>query len=309
MLVQVPDGLADLAFRDRHRVAHDAPEQVEGERAHGPRQEPVGHALGVPQGARLPGRQRRGELGRTGRLDSDDLDRRGQREDRDRDAGDEPPTAHRHQDRTGVGPLLENLEADGSLASDHVRMIERRDQGQTLVPCNRLGPGPLLGRPRGSRQHHLTAMAPHTLDLHPGRRLGHHDHGTEAELARGERQCLAVVAARGRDHALRAASSHQPGKRMVGAADLEGTDRLEQFALERHGHAHPSGEIGRIPQRRAQRDAIQHAGGASDGVQGNGRGGSGEWHGSGVILSEAREAGVESWLLRGVHPGPSQGSG
>ena len=183
---------------------------------------------------------------------------RGERRHGHRDAGDEAAAAHRHQDGPDIGPLLEDLETDGALPGDHVGMIERRDHRQTLLPRDGLGPRALLGRPGGARQHHLATIAPHPVDLHLWGGFGHHHHRPEPEVTRGESQCLPVIAARGGDHAPRPASCHQPRQCVIGTADLERADRLEELTLEGDGNADPGGQIGRLEEGGAHRHAVEH---------------------------------------------------
>ena len=68
-------------------------------------------------------------------LHADDAHLGPQRLDRDRDAGDEPAAADRHDDRVeriGVG-LVEELEADRALPGDDERIVERGDERRAGV--------------------------------------------------------------------------------------------------------------------------------------------------------------------------------
>ena len=115
---------------------------------------------------------------------------------------------------------------------------------QAFLPRDGLGAGSLLRRPCRAGEHHFTALPPHPVHFHLGRGFGHDDHRAQPELPSGVGQRLAVVAARGGDDAAGATPTHQPGEGVVGAADLEGADGLEQLALEGDRHADACGEIG-----------------------------------------------------------------
>ena len=102
-------------------------------------------------------------------------------------------------------------------------MPRRADQLQRdLVPLVRAGSG----------EHDLGAVAAHALDLDLRRGLGHHDHGLGAEQPRRARHRLGVVARRVGHHSPGPLLVGQGADGVVGAAHLEGADRLEALRLE-----------------------------------------------------------------------------
>ena len=62
---------------------------------------------------------------------------------------------------------------------------------------------------------------------------------------------------------------------VVGAAHLEGPDRLELFALEGHRVPHERGERRHLDERRPDGDALDRGGRAADVVDGDGGAGGG----------------------------------
>jgi hypothetical protein len=95
---------------------------------------------------------------------------------------------------------------------------------------------------------HLGAIPPHTLDLDRRRRLGHDDHGADAESLRDQRHRLTMIAGGVGDDARGARLGRQLRNHVAGTAHLERTHRLQVFALERQradleerrSHGHPT---------------------------------------------------------------------
>ena len=117
---------------------------------------------------------------------------------------DEAAAAHRDEHRVDRPlALAQDLHADGALAGDDVGIVVgmHEDEAEPALELHRVRVG--LGV-AVAVQHHLGAARRDRvhLDLRRGHR--HDDGGAAAELLRGERHALRVVARAGGDHAARA---------------------------------------------------------------------------------------------------------
>ena len=104
-------------------------------------------------------------------------------------------------------------------------------------------------------QHDVGAVLARRLQLGQGDPDGHEDRRGDAELARGERDALGVVAGRGRDDAARLLVVGQLREAVVGAPDLVRAGALQVLALEVHGRPEQLGEEPRALHRRDAGDA------------------------------------------------------
>jgi hypothetical protein len=175
---------------------------------------------------RPSGLQRAKQRRRRLRLDPDDPDPpsvpRG-------DAADQPAAADRDEKRVEIGELFFDLAAERRLPKQCLALVEGMD---------RRGAG--LRRPglaRGKRvvvaltaDDEIGAIAANARYLDGRGGVRHEDPGGNPEALRGERDCRAVVAARGRDDPGR---RHGPGQQVrEGAAHLERARMLQLFELE-----------------------------------------------------------------------------
>src|SRR5690606_27152218 len=135
------------------------------------------------------------------------------------------------EDGADAGPVLEDLERDGTLPRDDVRVVERRDHGEAALGGDGLGAGLPLGG-GGALEHDLGAQAAGALDLDVRGGDGHDDDGGDLEEPRGEGDGLCVVAGGEGDDAGPALLLGQARDHGVGAPQLEGADALEVLALE-----------------------------------------------------------------------------
>jgi hypothetical protein len=106
----------------------------------------------------------------------------------------------------------------------------------------------------------LGAVAAHGGDLDVRRGARHHDAATRAAAAAGERDALGVVAGGGGDDATRELRVTQVGDAVVGAAQLEGKDRGQVLAFDRHRHTEPLRQTGRVLEWRRRRQDFVDAG-------------------------------------------------
>ena len=134
------------------------------------------------------------------RLHADEPHAGPQRTQRDRDSRRQPAAADRQDEGLDVRQLLGELEPDRALARDHGGVLERVHERRAglLRARERLGQRLVEAR---AREHGLGAVVARRVDLRHRRVLRHVDRRLDAELARGPRDRLAVVARARRDHA------------------------------------------------------------------------------------------------------------
>jgi hypothetical protein len=132
-----------------------------------------------------------------------------------------------------LAELPHDLHGHGALAGDHVRVIERRDVGVTVLVDQLVGVG--CGLIEGvALEHHPGTVVAHRAYLDLRRGLGHHDHRLDSQLLGGQGHTLGVVAGGGADYPLGLLLLGQMGNPVVGAANLEGKHRLKIFPLEQN---------------------------------------------------------------------------
>ena len=121
-------------------------------------------------------------------------------------------------------------------------------------------------------EHDLGARGAGVGDLQR-RRIGRHDDGgLHAQQARGFGKALRVVARRPADDALLAVGLAHRGQEIVGAAQLERAGALQALGLDEQPAAQPRVDPRVLQQRRADRDALEAAGGGLNIGEGRGRG-------------------------------------
>jgi hypothetical protein len=145
--------------------------------------------------------------------------------------------------------------ADCALAGDYIGIVVRVDEGQALFGLDMAGMG--IGIVKAfAMQHDMAAHSAHGLDLDVGCGARHHDCGLQAELARRQRDALRMIAGRGANDTPRALFGRERGHLVVGAAQLEGEDRLQILALEADAGAQPGGEPRHAVERALDRHVI-----------------------------------------------------
>ena len=110
-----------------------------------------------------------------------------------------------------------------------------------------------------AHEHDLGAQVADRVDLDLRRRLRHHDHRTQSELARRVGDALRMIAGARGDDAARALLVGQVRDAVVGAAQLEAEHRLLIFPLEENGVAEPSRQASRPVERRLARHVVHTA--------------------------------------------------
>ena len=153
---------------------------------------PGRHRRGRP---RLQGRGQRRHLGR---LHPDEPHSRLLRLDGHRHARGQPPAPHRQDHGVHPGQVLDDLEAQGALAGDHLGVIKGVNEG---IPLGHQGLGPHQGLAQvPAMEDHSRAVALGGQLLGNRGPLGHDDGGRKAQLGGGKGHALAVVARRGGHH-------------------------------------------------------------------------------------------------------------
>ena len=105
-------------------------------------------------------------------------------------------------------------------------------------------------------QDHARVPAADRLHLDGRRCARHDDRGPNAEFLGRQGHALGVVAGRGADHPALQRLARKPGHLVVGAAQLEGKDRLQVLALEQDWVAEPGGEARHGVERALDRDIV-----------------------------------------------------
>ncbi len=260
LLKHVLDGGAEGVVVDLDDVVDVAAAEAKGLASDPSDRGSVGEEPHLAQRDPTSGDQRARHRVRVDRLHADDLDLGTHRLDVGGDAGDEPATADRNEDRAQRPVVLrmvlaKDLQAHRPLPRDHVGIVERVHERQLASPLQdqrvRVGVGERI-----AVQHHLGAEGADGGDLHLGRRGRHDDEGARAELARGERHPLRVVAGAGRDHAPPQDRGGQVDHLVVGAAQLEAEDRLQILALEQDRRAETRRQLRREVERRLDGDVV-----------------------------------------------------
>ncbi len=168
-------------------------------------------------------------------MHANDLDVRADLLDVSGNAGNQAAAADRHEDRMyRAGVLAQDFHADGALAGDHVRIVERVHEGQLLFffQRQRVVVGVGVGF---AEQHHFHIRAAARLDrVHLHLRGGgrHHDDRAAAHARGRQRHTLRVIAGRSADHAALALRIAEVRHLVVGAANLEAEHALHVLALE-----------------------------------------------------------------------------
>ena len=165
-------------------------------------------------------------------LHADDVDVGAPALGRDRDAGHEPAAADGHDDRVDVGDRVDDLEADGALARDDRRVVERGHERGA-------GVGRQLERGReragevGAREHHLGFVDLGARDLGERRVGGHDDGRRDPEPVGVVGEALRVVAGRRGHDPFGPVRLRQRQEEVEGAPFLERRRELQVLELQR----------------------------------------------------------------------------
>ena len=167
-----------------------------------------------------------------------------------RHARGQPPAPHRQDHGVHPGQVLDDLQAQGALAGDHLGVVKGVDEG---IPLGHQGLGPHQGLAQvPAMEDHFGAVALGGQLLGNRGPLGHDDGGRQAQLGRGKGHALAVVARRGGHHLDPFAPLLEQGQAVDGPPQLERPGGLEVLQLQEDlPAAGPAQGMG-VDQRRAQ---------------------------------------------------------
>ena len=237
------DGGADGVVVDGDHRVNDLAGQRKGLHTDFAHRDTVGKEPHLLELHPFPQGERAGHGIRIDRFNTDHFDVGPEALDVGAHAGDQAAATHGDVDRVrGFRALPEDLEADGPLAGDHLRVIEGVDKGQTAFIGQSIGlsTGGVVGV---AFQHHFRPAGRHGPDFHLRRGHRHHDHRPATESLSPEGHPLGVVAGAGGDDApfqLRRAEAHHL---VVSAPQLEAEDRLQVLALQEHVVLEPPREV------------------------------------------------------------------
>ena len=181
-------------------------------------------------------------------------------------AGDEAAAADGHDDRIHIPHLLEDLQADGSLAGDDLVVVKGVDEGSAslLLGFHRSGVGVVIG---AGHQHHLGAQALGGLHLADGGRIGHVDHALRPLAGGGQGDALGVVAGAAGDDSGLLLLVAQLADLIIGAPELEAAGHLEVLCFEIELRV--AQKIGRVNEVGAARHLLEYEGCVIDLIQGD----------------------------------------
>ena len=204
------------------------------------------------------------------RLNADHFDRRLQRFGRDRDAGDQPATPDRHDERVQSRLGCKHLERDRSLAGDDALIVvgvyELEPQAGREVGRMRAGFVETLSREKNFRPECACA-----LHFDGRREARHHDDRGNAEPARVIRHALRMVAGGGGDDTFGALRLRQRRELHERAAFLERRRELQVLELEPHACSDDFGNRARQQTGRVDDMPFQDFGCRPDVLQANHR--------------------------------------
>ena len=166
--------------------------------------------------------------------------------------GDQTAAADGDHDLLHFGELLQNLQTDGALTGNDIRIIEGMREGVAVLLGETLGLAGGVIVNAGDQNHFSTVVAG-SLHLGDGSALGHADHGLDAQLRGGQSNALSMVAGGAGDDAVRSFLRSQGTDLVVGAADLESAGELQVLRLDVNVFAQPIG----IFQRSLAGNALQ----------------------------------------------------
>ncbi len=200
------------------------------------------HAFGKQPDAReihrMTGIQRRLQAGRVFRFHGNDFDLRHQLFDQHRDPCRQPAPTDRNKHPIEMGILLQQLQRQRALASNHHRMIEGRHPGKALLLRQIDGFGFRFVK-IGTVEQHFAAKSAHRIDFNICRCHWHDDQGFQPQSRSRERHALGMVACGCRDHTTRFLLVGQPGHHRVGTAQFEAVYRLTVFTLHQNDVIQP----------------------------------------------------------------------
>src|SRR5450759_881584 len=239
---------------------HDLIDVLAGERKafladafHG---DPIGEYADAFKGDAPSGAQRFVHGGRVFGLDADDFYLRVEALHVYGNAANQAATAYRHEDRVQLSAALpQDLEADSPLPRDHIGVVERMHEHEMALAREHQRP---FGRAVVviAVEHNLAAQMEHRLNLDLRRSLRHDDDRRNRAAARRQRHALRVIAGGCADDAALRDSRGQMSDLVIGAAQLEGENGLQVFALQKHAISDATRQTWGFLERRFAGDVV-----------------------------------------------------
>ena len=164
-----------------------------------------------------------------------------------------PPPTGTKIGRHVAEAVPQDFVADGALAGNHERVIERVHERAAGGLDDAVAVGLRVGV-AVARQHHFSPHLANRVHFDRGGRLRHHDDGAQTEMPCGEGHTLAVIAGARGNHPPAPFRLRHVGDPVVGAAQLEAEDRLKILTLQENGVP----EARRQPARGLERCLLSH---------------------------------------------------
>ena len=238
ILKQILNRSANLIGANNHQIVQVAAAQAESFIPHTLN----GHALGIGTNAlqsdRLTSLNSGAQAARILRLYRNHLHLGHQLLNHHRNTSSQTATAHRHKHVSQGRILLNQLQANSALASNHPAVIERRN---ILKP---LSFSQVTGVRGGvvestAMQNYLATQGAHRVYLNHRGNHWHHNRSRNPHSACRQRHPLGVVTSRGRDHSTGAGSGVELTHTCIRATDLKRVHLLAVFTFNQHWVPYP----------------------------------------------------------------------
>ena len=168
------------------------------------------------------------------------------------DTADQTAAADGHNNLGCIRQLLQDLQADGALAGDHIGIVKGVSKGVTLFFGKTLSfPGCIVINT--GNQNHFCAIALSSFHLADGGAGRHANNRLNAQLGGRERHTLGMVTGRACDHAPGGFFRCQRPDLVVGTPELKCAGQLQVFCFD----VHICAKLGSGVQRGSPGDSVQ----------------------------------------------------
>ena len=238
ILKQILNRSANLIGANNHQIIQVAATQAESFIPYALN----GHALGIGTNAlqsdRLTSLNSGAQTARILRLYRNHFHLRHQLLNHHRNASCQTATAHGHKHVSKGRILLNQLQANSALASNHPAVIERRNILKPLSFSQVTGVrGGVVES--AAMQNYLATQGAHRVYLNHRGNHWHHNRGRNPHSACRQCHPLGVVTSRGRDHSTGAGSGVELTHTCIGATDLKRVHLLAVFTFNQHWMSYP----------------------------------------------------------------------
>jgi len=231
---QTPHGFANFVFRNGHNVVHEFLDMLEVNWPDTLSAQSIGDGLCDLLGGKVDdmrGAQAGLGVGREFRFYADHVDRWLAELDCGRHAADHPATANRREHGFDGGEVFQYFKSHGPLTGDDLFVVVGRNDD---VPVLRgeFFRFELAFETSGTDFYDLGTQGGRGLKFDGGSISRHHDDGLCVKGPRGVGDALCVVAAGIGNHSAAAFFVREGSDLVVGAAQLEGANRLQIFEFQ-----------------------------------------------------------------------------